>query len=263
MTLGASGIPYSPTREFYTEVARGAISGFSLVHKFGHSIATTTLQPVSTSLTYQTPTTATALEILSSDANDTSAGSGAREVTIIGLDTNWAEVTQTATMNGTTAVALATNLIRVYRAYVSSSGTYGSASASSHAGTITIRTAGAGATWAQIPLVGAFGIGQTEIAAYTIPQGKTAYLLSKRVTVQNGKVVDLFFFSRPAADDIISPYSGAIRLTQREVDLGGAVSVNYASPRDAFVGACDIGYMAKTSAGTAEISAEFELLLVG
>ena len=115
---------FVPNRNFYAEVAKGNVPKHSLVHKFGAHTLTTTLEPICFSGFYRTPTTATALEFVSSSTNDTSAGTGAREVTVIGLDSSWNEVSQTVTTNGTTAVALSTDLIRLYRWYVSSSGTY-------------------------------------------------------------------------------------------------------------------------------------------
>ena len=102
------------SKEWYMEVKKGNIPGHSIVNKFGAGNVGTTLTPVCISGTYQNPITATALEFVSSSVNDTSAGTGAREVTVIGLDSNWEEVSQTVTTNGTTPVALSTNLIRLY-----------------------------------------------------------------------------------------------------------------------------------------------------
>lgn len=250
------------SKDFYAEVAKGLIPGQALIHKFGHGIATTTLSPIGTAMTYKTPTAATALEFVSSDANDTAAGTGAQQITIIGLDANWAEVSQTIETNGTTAVALSTNLIRLYRWYVSRSGAYASTAGGSHVGTLTIREAGAGATWTQIGLYGAFGLGQSEIACYTVPLGKTAYLLSKKYSIQNGKVVDIFFFQRPLANDVTTPFTGTMRIVEREVDVAGDILLKTISPKGPFVGPCDLGVMAKISAGTGEVSVDFELLLV-
>lgn len=250
-------------RDFYTEVAKGNIPNHSLVHKFGAAAAvTTTLQPIALANTYQTPTAATALEFLSSDANDTSAGTGAREVTVVGLDTNWAEVSQTVTTNGTGAVALGTNLTRLYRWYVSSSGTYATSAAASHAGTLTIRAAGGGATWSQIT-VSPFPMGQSQIGVYTIPTGKTAYILSADMYVNSAKAVNLLMFQRPNANDVTSPYSGGMRLISQWAQVSGHVPYRPRAPRGAFTGPCDIGFMGSTATGTGSASVEFELLLVG
>jgi len=112
------------------------------VHKFGAANLTTTIAPITYSGVYQTPMTAQSLEFVSSNANDISTGSGAREITVIGLDSSWNEVSQTVITDGTTPVALNTDLIRLYRWYVSQSGTYATQSMGSHAGILTIRAAG-------------------------------------------------------------------------------------------------------------------------
>lgn len=68
------------TKEFYLEVAKGNVAKHSLVHKFGAGDVGTTLVPITQSGTYQTPTTAQALEFVSDNVNDTSAGTGAIRV---------------------------------------------------------------------------------------------------------------------------------------------------------------------------------------
>jgi hypothetical protein len=260
--IGSIGIPYQPTKEYYSQVALGLISGYSVARIAGHSLATTTLSPVTESLVYSTPTAAAALEFVSSSVNDTSAGSGAREVTVVGLDSNWAEVTQTVTTNGTTAVALATNLIRLHRWYVSSSGSYATSGTSSHVGTLTIRVSGAGATWSQIALSGSYGLGASEIGFITIPLNKTAYILSKNVILESAKTADVFLFQRPLANDVTTPYP-AMRLIERVVVLAGMSNELLPNPVGPFVGPCDLGFMAKTAAGTCETSVSFSLLVVG
>lgn len=252
---------YFGTTEWYLEVAKGNIPGHSIVHKFGAGSVSTSLLPVAQSAVYQTPTTAQALEFVSTSANDTAAGTGAREITVIGLDSNWNEVSQTVTTNGTTPVSLGTNLIRLHRWYVSSSGTYATASAGSHAGTLTIRAAGAGATWSTIPIT-PLPLGQSQIGAYTVPIGYKGYLLGKVVVTDTSKVADVYFFKRENANDVTAPYSGTLRITEREIGVQGSFEHHFACPKTAFTGPCDIGFMAKVSAGTADVSVEFEVLLV-
>ena len=248
-------------RDFFTEVSEGNITGYSLIHKFGASASIgTTLLPVALANTYQTPTTATSLEFVSNSANDTASGTGARQITVIGIGADWTEVSQTVTTNGTTAVALATPLLRLYRWYVSQSGTYATQSASSHVGTLTIRVAGGGTTWSQIPVT-PFPMGQSQIGVYTIPLGKTAFLLSLDAYVSSSKAVDVLVFQRPNANDITAPYTGAIRLVSQWAQVTGHLPVKYRSPRGPFVGPCDIGFMAKTSVGTGSATVEFELIL--
>lgn len=113
---------------------------------------------------YPWMTTATALEIVSTSANDAAAGTGARTVLIQGLDANYLEVNQTVTLNGLTPVAVPTSLFRVNSALIMSAG-----SGAINAGDINIRRVTGGIVQAQIPL----GYGITRQAIFTVPAGNT------------------------------------------------------------------------------------------
>lgn len=247
--------------DWWHKVKTGNIPGHSIVNKFGSATVGTTIVPISTSLNYRTPIAATSLEFVSSSANDTSAGSGAQQVTVIGLDSTWAEVSQTVETNGTTAVALGTDLIRLYRWYVSRSGTYATQTAGSHVGNLTIRESGAGGTWATISN-SPFPFGQSQIGCFTIPAGKTGYVVSKNFFSDSSKTVDLYFFSRANADDVTTPFTGAMRIVEREVGLSGGFGPNWKAGKGPFVGPCDIGFMGVIAVGTADIAVEFEILLI-
>ncbi len=250
---------YIGTTDYLYEVSAGRVSGKSTVHKFGYALVGTSLTPVCYGGVYQTPTALTSLEMLSSSANDTSAGSGAQTVFVQGIGTGWAETSETLTLNGTTAVALANQYFRIYRMYVVTSGTYATSAAGSHAGTITLRTSGAGATWASLPLLDSFPIGQSLIGAYSVATGKTVRILSSAITVDSTKTVDALFFYRPTADDVSSPY-GSIRLQNIYTGLSGSFHFTHRT-NEAYVGPCDIGFMGKTATGTGSATVEFELAL--
>jgi len=249
--------------EYYLEVARGNITGASLVHKFGTTDITTSMAPIANAGLYQTPTSAVALEFVSDSAADAQNGVGAREITFIGLNSAWEEVSQsvaTHATDGTVAVSIPTSLTRLYRWYVSQSGTYATQAGGSHQGAITVRVAGAGATWSIIPN-SPFQAGQSQIGVYTVPLGKTAYLLSKTVFVDSSKTADVYFFQRPLVNDVTTPFTGTMRLVEREVGVTGGYVQPFISPKGPFVGPCDIGFMGKMSVGTSDASVEFELLL--
>jgi hypothetical protein len=153
-------------------IAEGDVTGHSLMLKFGRNpdVDTGAAEDVwEGGGLYTFDTTAQSLEIVSSDANDDGdpAGTGARTVTVRGLDADYVEKTETVTMNGTTAVALTGTWMRVHRCTVATAG-----GVEANAGTLTVRIAGGGAT----RLVVGAGNGQTLMAVYTIPAGKTGYL---------------------------------------------------------------------------------------
>lgn len=261
--LRAAPVPVSLSSvNYYVEVLKGNIPGHSMVHKFGAGqVPNGTFEAITHSGAYQVPTTATALEFVSTSAQDGVGGTGAREVTLVGLDADWLEVTQTLTTNGTTAVPLTTNLTRLYRWYVSSTGTYATSTTASQAGDLIIRGLGGGTVWDTI-LLSPLGESQSTIGVYTIPKGKTGYLLSKSMLVDSNKDADLYLFQRPNADDVASPYSGARRIIEKDLAISGPYMQKPMSPKGPFVGPCDIGFIGKGNAAVADVSVEFELLLV-
>lgn len=252
--------------DFYLEVRKGNIPKHSIVQKFGAiQGVTTTLTPVTTSGAYPTPTTPIALELVSDDnTNDKSGGAGALEVTIEGIsNTNgaWTEEVQTVALNGTTAVAVPNSMLRVYRMYVSSSGSYANATTPSHNSTITLRVSGGGATWQQLVPTGTFGLSQSEIAVYTIPKGYTGYFLSKNVSIEGSKSASVFLFVRENADDVTTPYS-PMRVKELERNLDANTAKQPTAPLLKITGTADVGFMAASTSTTTSLSVEFELLLV-
>lgn len=120
-------------------------------------------------------TSAETLQVFSSDANDTSAGTGARTVRIVGLDANYNVISETVTLNGTTPATTSNSFLRAHTMRVVSAGSGGK-----NAGTITVRQS---TTTANIMLFMLAGINQTNDVGYTIPAGKTGYLRRFRVQV--------------------------------------------------------------------------------
>lgn len=148
------------------DISRGLVPGHSQINKFGRNIDVDTAAEEDIwdgGGTYTFSTTADITHVVSSNAGDTFT------FTVVGLDTNWEEVVQDATLTGTTAVALTTPLIRVYRMFnPSASAALGNVQCG--VGTTTGSFLAANLR-AQITL----GFEQTLMAIYTIPAGKTGY----------------------------------------------------------------------------------------
>ena len=137
-------------------------------------------------MTYTFSTGADIDSVSSTSASDT------QEVTIVGLDANWEEVTQTITLNGQTRVALTTPLIRCYRAYNSNSTEF--------VGHIIIyendtTTGGVPDDTSLIRAVIDPDNQQTEMAIYTIPAGKTGYLLGGYCSTAGAKRDDSYIIN--------------------------------------------------------------------
>lgn len=244
-------------------LAAGKLPNFKLVHKFGSRVALgTSLLPVTTSGTYQTPTAAASLELVSTDnTNDKAGGAGALTVRVIGIqDWDVGEVSQDVSLNGTTAVPVPGTWLRVYRMQVIESGAYADTATPSHNSTITLRGAGAGATWSQIVAVGGFGLGQTEIACYSIGSNKRCYLAEHDIHINSGKSCDVMFFVRENAHDVTTPYDAMrTKISYRSV-VGEIASGSDINPLGPFNGPCDVGWMAKSTSTTSDIVIAFEII---
>lgn len=256
---------YISNKEYLIEVSRGNVSGASIVQKFGSNEGvSTSWEVVSSNGLYEMPTTAQSLEFVSSSAADALNGVGAHELTIIGLNASWEEQTvvmATHATDGTTAVAITGTWTRVYRAYVSSSGTYATATSGSHVGTIDIQGSGGGTVYAQIGLISTFPAGQTAISAYTIPSGKTGYFLGKTISPEANKPTSVNLFIRENADDVTTSF-GAMRIIELVYGLEAPFVHSSVAPLAKLPAKTDLGFLAKVATGTGQISIDFEILLI-
>jgi hypothetical protein len=122
------------------------------------------------------PSAAAVPVVVSGSANDTAAGTGARTITVTGLDANYKEVVETVTLNGTSNVNMVASLLRINKMEVATAG-----SGAVNAGAITISIGGT--------IVSAIpadkGISQTGV--FTIPADyEKAFLLDLFVNVSQG-----------------------------------------------------------------------------
>jgi len=157
--------------DYRMKVAVGMIPGASYIEKFGRNktVASGTQEPIwDGSGAYSYPTTARIHNIASTDAADDSAGTGARTVSIQGLDGDYNLKTETVIMDGTSNVATKISYTRIFRMRVETSGSGGT-----NAGVISATAVTDATVTAQILA----STGQTNMALYTIPAGYTGYLL--------------------------------------------------------------------------------------
>ena len=175
-----STTPSSAEIDFYLAVAKGDFTGYSNVSKFGYNptVGSGNYESIwEGSNAYPWMSAADQVEVLSSDTDDTSAGTGARTVELQGLDSSWNVLTETVTMNGTSAVTTTGSFLRIFRARVVTAGSSGR-----NEGTITIRDQDTSTTRALITNGATDGNGQTLMAVYTIPAGKTGYIININVS---------------------------------------------------------------------------------
>lgn len=257
-------LSFSVTAQLDFDVAFGAKPHMRYVHKFGENDAVgTSLVPVAQGGVYRTPTTPVTLAAISTDADDTLLGSGAQQITLTYLDSNFEEQTDIIDMNGSTeSTDTVTGVLRLYRAAVTRSGTYATQSLASQQGSITIRKSGGGQTWTVIETAQTgFGVGQSQIGAYTVPAGWTAFILSTDINVDGNKDADVYFFQRTNADDVTTPFTGTMRVQNEYKGVSGHLPFQHKA-YESYPEKTDIGFLAVTSTGTVEVTAEFELMLV-
>jgi hypothetical protein len=190
---------------FELQVSRGQIQGHKTLFKFGNnSDINGTLETIwSQGGIYAYPAAATVMKVSSSDANDDAAGTGARTVTVSGLDANYNEVSETVELDGQTEVLTTTQFIRVNRAFVVTAGSGGTAAGTIYVGTGTV-TAGVPAT---IYAVITLGDNQTTMAVWTVPAGYTLYITGGTFSAASNNAAQYVL-----GEFVIRPFGGVFRL---------------------------------------------------
>lgn len=249
---------YLLSKEFLTEVAKGNIPGHSLVHKFGRNtgVPNGSFEFVNTlGFTAWPLSAATTVRIKAGgDAADTAAGAGAREVTVQGIDSSFNETSEAiATAGASASSATTASFWRVHRAWVSAVGTYGAANTAA----VTIENSAGGTDLIQI----ATGEGQSQFCAYTIPTGKTGYLISIQLTVDTTKSGDFRIFTRDDIDDTSAPMKSK-RIKLYFDGVSGQLVRNPSSPMVTVAAKSDIWVEALGDGGVIEATADMEILLV-
>ena len=154
-------------------IAAGRVLNTSFIHKFGAVPAMSqntngTIWDVNdTKYPWSSFATAGTLTIPAVDAND-----NGYTVTIVGLDSDFNDLSETVTVSSSGSVTTTNSFKRVFRAFCTSGG-----SGETNVANINIQKGGV--TVARITA----GKGQTLMAIYTVPKGYTAYLMKGVMTV--------------------------------------------------------------------------------
>lgn len=151
------------------KAALAYLPGITRVHLYGvnGSITTTDETLWDESNLYAFRTAGASMTVSSASANDTSAGTGARTVSITGVNASYVVVTETATLNGTTGVALTNTYLTVTNIEVLTAGSGGSNAGILYVGTGTV-TAGKPAT---VDGLVAAGYNKSSSLIYCVPVG--------------------------------------------------------------------------------------------
>ena len=251
MTRGGAGL----IAPIGVEIARGNVSGVVGVNKFGRNPDVDTGSTpediwlgggVYTGFPTGTPE---AVEVFSSSANDTSAGTGARTIRITGLATSasTAYTTEDITMSGTTPVDSSGTWYRVNRVQVLTAG-----SGQTNAGQITVRhTTTTANVFAQI----AAGSGQSALCVYTVPAATTLFITDVLITFA------LSGGANGSTNVVIQgrPLNSSAWRNRRDYEITNSTSISahYDIPLQ-FDAGTDIRFRAQSvSANNSVVSAEF------
>jgi hypothetical protein len=239
---------------FDLQVARGQIFGHSVVHVFGHNPdvdqTEVTIWPALGLLGH--PASPTIMKISSSSVDDTSTGTGARTVYILGINGTGGYVSETVTLNGQTAVNTTHEYDAIERLVVASVGSGGVNAGTIYAGTGTV-TAGVPAT-----PYSAIGIGDNTslVGHWTCPAGHTGYLVYGSITsgdVGSNQYIVTRLKQR-GQDGIIR--TAAIATLNR-----GSVEYPFTYPVKILEGEC-ITATAKGSSNNNDVSSYFQIVLI-
>ncbi len=191
-------------------IAQGNIANKVVKHIFGINSAVGTsfedIWVVGGDLNFLT--SATIVETSSGDADDTVAGTGARVVTIFGLDSTGAEISEDINMNGETVVQSSNSYLRINKVVVKECGTYGGCNFDD----ITTQVTGGGSILARISGAetidtATYGLGVSQLGLYSVPLNKTAFLTRLKVNSDSSKVVEIYVYCRSRIEDNSAPMS--------------------------------------------------------
>lgn len=182
---------YIGTKNYSLEIAKGNVNGSSLITKFGHNVDIDTGVPEDVwnqGGLYVAPTVARIHNIVSTDVNDTAAGTGMRTVLIRGVNASYTATSETITMNGTSNVPTVNSYLHIHLMQAQTVGSGGV-----NAGTITATAQ----TDATVTCSMVIGQGQSESSIYVVPVGYIAYIMKVRarmnnVTANSAAVVSLY-----------------------------------------------------------------------
>ena len=238
-------------QDYLYGIAENAISGHSSLLKFG---TRTSIAAATQSTIWEGPTaryvylsSAEQLKVSSSATTDTSNGTGARTVTLYGLDSNWNEISETVTMNGITAVTTVNSFIRIYRLIVATSGT-----SYTNDGNITVTNNAGTTTLVYVPA----GDGQTLMAVWTVPAGKVAYMVQATTSSDTNKGARMSVYTRLNDGGTLYPW----QIKYRAYQFGGneifPFNIPFKIPAKTDI---EIRITTPGSSGTTSAGATFEL----
>jgi hypothetical protein len=236
---------------FELQVSRGQVDGHKTLFKFGINgdVGTSVETVWAQGGTYVYPASATVMKISSSSADDAADDTGARTISIAGLDANYNEISETVILNGQTEVNTVNSYLRISRMFVVTAGSGATAAGTIYAGTGTVTSGVPAVIYGMIAL----NANQTQMAFWTVPAGYTLYLMGVYYSSGNSTANAWTNFQL-----IQRPLGGVFRQQSSTRMPGSGDFVLDLHTPVAFPEKTDIEIRAVASAGASNVSAEFE-----
>ena len=198
-------------------LAAGQIHGFTTVNKFGYSDSIANLSTIWDGSNIYTYSTSAGVVTVSGTTDDDEA-----IIEVQGLDANYNLITQNAQLNGDGNATFATNMIRIFRARVKEP----APGETTNAGILNISIAG------QLRAKILAGNGQTLMALYTIPAGKTGYLLNLTMSVDKNVDVIYKLISIEPIDGRVANLKGQFGTFGTPIDHNYPIPLKFAEKTD-------------------------------
>ncbi|CAR63321.1 hypothetical protein SRSM4_124 [Synechococcus phage S-RSM4] len=216
-------------------IAAGLLDGYSHINKFGYrtSFASTYQAIWDGTTAYPYIGTAGPATVTSDDTDDAGA-----VISVFGLDENYNDVSEDLTIGTPGAV----NFIRIFRAFVKTP----AAGETTNVGKISVTVDGAARAFISEEA------GQTLMSVYTVPAGKTAYLMKLQCSVDKQKDC-IFRF-------VVRPFGGAFNTKAQLGTFATPMNYDYPVPLK-FTEKTDLEVQA-ISGNTMGGGATFDLILV-
>jgi len=227
----------------YLQVARGLVTGTSVVNIYGYqpSVGTTFIPVWENTTTYTYPGSASTMLLYSSSASDTAVS-----VLISGLDASYNNLSETKVLtNGTTGVTTANSYLRINTIAVTGS--------NNAVGTLYLSNAGKTTTYAQITV----GNGKNQAMIYTVPNGYTFYLT--RVNAYTNQVGNLS--SSYCTYRVFTQNNSGLITILLQAPFGNSYTSYRVAPR-AYAAKTDIQWQANTPSSTAAVGIAVEGILI-
>ena len=220
-------------------IAAGDLDGYAGVHKYGAVFGTSgsgwstvwTAADTSASALYPWNTAAGTITAVSTAGGDTG------DITIQGLDTDYNFVEETLTLTGTSPVAGSTIFHRVNRAFMHDNTNVGKISVKNGTAVVTEIAA---------------GYGQTLQCFYTIPAGKTGYMMNIHASASKNQETVLSLFARPFGGAFRAQTVMALYQNNQQMDFPVPLKFNEKTDIDLRV----------SGAANATVASDFSIILV-